>query len=147
MAPVTKRAAGEERKIAAPATSSGVPQRPSGVRARIGPTRGVVLQRLRHGRSIQPGAIALTRMSSAAQAIASDFVSCAMPPLLALYAARDPLPKKLSIEAMLTMQPRAWQHGAAAVQDAHRAGEVDVEHLGENLGVVLVAAPNGAGGS
>ena len=42
-------------------------------------------------------------MPSAAHEIASDFVSCARPPLLALYAGAGPLPKKLNMafEAIL----------------------------------------------
>ena len=80
-----KAAAGEQGTAAAPATSSGRPQRASGVRSRIASPR-------RHRRAsgaviavaIQPGAMALTRMPSGAQAMASDLVSCATPPLLAL---------------------------------------------------------------
>ena len=81
---MTKRAASLARNRTGPATSSGVPQRFSGVRVRIGSLRaGSFCSASVSGVAIQPGAIALTRMPSAAYAIASDFVSCAMPPLLA----------------------------------------------------------------
>src|SRR5262245_19074993 len=100
-------AAGDARNTAAPATSSGRPHRPSGVLATIAPERSASSQSaLVSAVVIHPGAIALTRIPLGAQAIASDLVSCAIPPLLALYAGATPLPKKLSIEAMLRMLPR-----------------------------------------
>ena len=64
---MTKPASGEARNSAGPATSPGSPQRPSGVRARIGAVAGgVLLQRPGQRRAIQPGAMAFTRMPSAA---------------------------------------------------------------------------------
>jgi hypothetical protein len=45
------------------------------------------------GVSIQPGASALTRMPSSAQATASDFVSCTMPPFDAACAGESGAPK------------------------------------------------------
>jgi hypothetical protein len=82
---VTNAAAGEQRKTAAPQTSFGSPHRPSGVprtisSCRCGSSYSAAVRLVR----IHPGAIALTRMPSAAQAIASDFVNWAIPPLLAL---------------------------------------------------------------
>jgi hypothetical protein len=59
------------------------------------------------GVSIQPGAIALTRMPSSAQATASDFVSCTMPAFDAAYPGESGAPKIACIEAMLTMAPLA----------------------------------------
>ena len=82
--PVMKAAASEARKSAPPATSSGTPQRPSGVRPMMValrpslPYTGAVMRLV-----IQPGASALTRMPSSAQAPASDWVSCMIPALLA----------------------------------------------------------------
>ncbi len=79
------RAAGEQRKTAAPAMSSGRAQRASGVRASIAALRcGSSCSACVKFVATQPGAIALTRMPSGAYAMASDFVSCATPPLLAL---------------------------------------------------------------
>ena len=60
------------------------------------------------GVSIQPGAIALTRMPSSAQATASDFVSCTTPPFDAAYAGDSGAPKIACIEAMLTTAPLAF---------------------------------------
>ena len=55
------------RKNTGPATSSGVPKRLSGVRARIGPLRaGSSCSACVSGVAIQPGATALTRMPSSA---------------------------------------------------------------------------------
>ena len=66
------------------ATSSGCPQRSAGSRSRIFLARsGLFLAPLAMRVSIQPGATALTRMPSAAQATASDLVICTTPPLLA----------------------------------------------------------------
>ena len=65
--PVMKAAAGVHRNTAARATSSGVPQRASGVRARMGPARaGSSCSAWVSGVAIQPGATALTRMPSGA---------------------------------------------------------------------------------
>ena len=65
--PVMKLAAGVHKNTAACATSCGVPQRPRGVRARIGPLRaGSSCSACVSGVAIQPGAMALTRMPSAA---------------------------------------------------------------------------------
>src|SRR5437868_5669031 len=83
--PVTNRAAGELRNTTAPATSAGSAQRPCGVRAKIAALRSVSSCSVWvNAVRTHPGASALTRMPSAAYAIASDFVSCATPPLLAL---------------------------------------------------------------
>ena len=82
---MTKAAAGEQRKITAPATSAGLPQRLSGVRLRIARDRaGSSWSAWVSGVAIQPGAMALTRMPSVAQAMARLLVSWATPPLLAL---------------------------------------------------------------
>src|SRR5262249_29517587 len=83
--PVMNAAAGEHRNRAAPATSSGRPQRPSGVLATIASDRdGSSNSGLVSAVWIQPGCSALTRIPSDAQAIANDLVSWATPPLLAL---------------------------------------------------------------
>ena len=93
--------------------SSGVPHRPSGVRSRIARLRaasdraGTVM-----GVSIQPGAIALTRMPSSAQATASDFVSCTTPPFDAAYAGDSGAPKIACIEAILMIAPLAFASAA-----------------------------------
>jgi hypothetical protein len=82
---VTKAAAGEHRKITEPARSPGVPQRFIGVRLRIASDRaGSSWSAWVSGVAIQPGAMALTRMPSAAQEMARLLVSCDIPPLLAL---------------------------------------------------------------
>src|SRR5215216_85421 len=100
------RAASLARNNAGPAISSGVPQRPSGVRSRMARLRalseraGTVI-----GVSIQPGAIALTRILLAAQATANDFVSCTTPALDAAYAGESGAPKIACIDAMLTIEP------------------------------------------
>jgi hypothetical protein len=57
--------------------------------------------------AIQPGAIALTLMPSAAQAPARALVNCATPPLDAVYAGTDGPPKNENIDAVLTIAPRA----------------------------------------
>src|SRR5256885_899358 len=77
--------AGPPRNTAMPARSSGVPQRPAGVRFRMRSLRPGTCRRASRvsSVSIQPGRIALTWMLSLAQAVASDFVSCTMAPLLA----------------------------------------------------------------
>ena len=78
---MTKRAASERRKSTTPATSSALPQRRIGVRATIASERDTsAIAGAVSGVSIQPGAMALARMPSAAQATAIDFVSCATPP-------------------------------------------------------------------
>ena len=83
--PVTKSQAGLARKTAMPAMSSGVAQRPAGVRASTRSCRPGTRARalLVSSVSIQPGRIALTWMLSVAQARASALVSWTMPPLLA----------------------------------------------------------------
>ena len=51
------------------------------------------------------------------------------------------------MEAMLTMPPRAAaSFGFAAARDAHRAREVDVDDVGEHVGVVLQVAADDARG-
>src|SRR3978361_1334184 len=83
--PVPNAAAFEHKNITGPATSSGVPQRFIGVRETIcAEPAGSCCSAAVRFEVIQPGATALTRICSGAQAIASDLVSCAMPPLLAL---------------------------------------------------------------
>ena len=76
------------RNTAMPARSSGLPQRPAGVRASTRSLRPGTCERAVAVRSvsIHPGSTALTWIPSFAQAVASDFVSCTMPPLLAQYA-------------------------------------------------------------
>jgi hypothetical protein len=64
------------------------------------------------GVSIQPGAIALTRMPSSAQATASDFVSCTTPAFDAAYAGHSGAPKMACIEATLMMEPLALASAA-----------------------------------
>lgn len=100
-------AADEQRNSAAPLKSAGFPHRPSGVRSTIARLRdGSSRSDFVNSVSIHPGAIALTRIPSAAQAIASDLVNCTTPPLLALYAGTYPLPIKLNIDATFRTQPR-----------------------------------------
>ena len=55
--------------------------------------------------SIQPGSTALTWMLSRAHALAADFVSCTMPPLLAPYAGANDAPKIDIMEPMLMILP------------------------------------------
>jgi hypothetical protein len=80
-----KAASFEHKNNTGPATSSGVPHLASGVRERI---TADLAESSRNasvsGVSIQPGATALTRIPSGAHAAASDLVSCAIPPLLAV---------------------------------------------------------------
>ena len=72
-----KRAASDARNRTAPATSSGSPQRPIGVRASTFATwTGSVRERADCSVTMKPGATALTRTPSGAQAMASDLVSC-----------------------------------------------------------------------
>ena len=79
-----KAAAGEARKSTGSATSSGCPQRPSGVRALTEATcAGSVRLRADCSVTMKPGAMALTRMPSGAHAMASDLVSCSTAALLA----------------------------------------------------------------
>ena len=67
-----KEASSDNKNNAAAATSSGVPQRPSGVRASIASLRsGFCRGDSVNGVSIQPGARALTRIPSIAHAAAS----------------------------------------------------------------------------
>ncbi|MNV55753.1 hypothetical protein D3C71_1479960 [compost metagenome] len=76
--PVIQRAAGEHRNTAARATSSTSPKPPNGILARIcSYSAGSSLRRRSHrppGNSMEPGAMALTRMRSRASSVASDVV-------------------------------------------------------------------------
>src|SRR5260221_1867102 len=92
MAPVTKDAASDVKNKTGPAISSGFPQRPNGGRDRIGADRaGSSRRSWVNVVAIHPGATAFTRIPSGAHATANDRVSCAIAPLLALYAgARGP---------------------------------------------------------
>src|ERR1700723_767254 len=102
IAPVIKRAASEQRNTAAPATSPGLPQRCIGVRPRMAADRLSSSTRPRVSSvAIQPGAMAFTRMPSAAQATASALVNCATPPLEAVYAGIAGPPKNESIDPVL----------------------------------------------
>ena len=75
----------EHKNNTGPATSSGVPHLASGVRERIAADLVASARNASvSGVSIHPGATAFTRIPSAAHAAASDFVSCAIPPLLAV---------------------------------------------------------------
>ena len=80
-----KDAASEQRNSTGPATSSGLPQRARAVRAEQlrGPGR-IVLERLRQRSRDPAGGDGVNANPFAAQASASDRVSCAIPPLLAL---------------------------------------------------------------
>src|SRR4030042_1644967 len=80
MTPVTNAAAREASNRAGPAMSIGWPQRPIGVRSKTRWTC-VASARARAVCSVmmKPGAIALTRTPSAAQAAASDLGSWATP--------------------------------------------------------------------
>src|SRR5476649_1644505 len=101
-----KPAASEHRNTAAPPISRGWPQRPKGVRLTMESERtGSSCAALVRSVSIQPGAMALTRMSGA-QATASDLVSCATPPFDAVYAGFMGEPKVDHSDATLTMAPR-----------------------------------------
>lgn len=90
-------------KTPAPASSSGSPKRPAGVRATmrscIAPlvATPVVISVV-----IQPGKITFTWIPSDAHAAASDFVSWTTPPLLAAYGMARSLPKSEYMEPMLT---------------------------------------------
>src|SRR5258705_3174179 len=76
--PVTNAAACEHKNITGPATSSGVPQRFIGVRATIcAEPAGSCCSAAVRLDVIHPGANALTRTWSGAQAIARDVVNCA----------------------------------------------------------------------
>ncbi len=82
---MTKLAPGPQRKAAALATSGASPQRASGVRCMIRRVASTsALSPAPSGVSIQPGAMALTRMRSAAYSQARERVSWTMAPLLAL---------------------------------------------------------------
>ena len=74
--PVTKRAASEARKTAAPASSSTLPKRPMGVRARNSFPRSELSSRFMLS-SVRktPGAMALTQTPCLAHSMASDCVS------------------------------------------------------------------------
>ena len=83
-APVMNAAAGEARNRTGPAMSAGSPQRPMGVRRVTAATcAGSVRLRADCWVTMKPGATALTLMPSAAQAMASDLVSCCTAALLA----------------------------------------------------------------
>ena len=80
-----KSDAEDARNAATPAMSSGVPQRPCGVRfstLSCSPAHLAGVRRLVRSVSIQPGSTALTWMLSFAQAVAIARVICTMPPLL-----------------------------------------------------------------
>src|ERR1700734_3937047 len=91
--PVTKSEARDARKTAVPIISSGWPQRPAGVRARISSFIGILRTATVKSVSIHPGAIALTWMLCGANSIAIDLVSCMIAPLAALYDGTRPEPK------------------------------------------------------
>lgn len=149
MAPVTNCAAGEHKNTAAPAMSRGSPHRASGVRARIASLRSGSSRSARvSGVRTHPGAMALTRIPSAAYASASDLVSCATPPLLALYPGTRPPPWNASTDAVLTIEPLPRPADAQLVAReraaTHRTGQVDGEHLLEDVDVVLGVPANDA---
>ena len=82
MMPVTYAASSEARKSAAPATSRGVPTRPSGTPSRMRATRASSVRGFMPVR-IQPGPMQLTRMPCAPNSTAMPLVSMRTPPLLA----------------------------------------------------------------
>src|SRR6185437_15770550 len=119
------RAAGEQRNTATPAMSSGSAQRRSGVRPTIALLRaGSSCKAFVSGVRTQPGAIALTRMPSSAYASASDFVSCATPPLLALYAGTSAPPTNDRTDAVLTIVPPPRVAAAASFGRARVAQRI-----------------------
>src|ERR1700730_10615469 len=83
-APVTYPLAGLASQIAVPAMSSGLAQRPAGMRAKTRSYKPGTWRRAPSVNSVsnQPGKSALTWMLSVAQARARLFVSWTMPPLL-----------------------------------------------------------------
>src|SRR5215467_15212721 len=92
--PLISLEADEARKIAAPANSSGSDHSPLGIRATTlslysGSSRPARLISV----LIKPGAIALTRIPSSANASANDFVSETTPVLAAPYAGARGDPK------------------------------------------------------
>src|SRR5262250_3063978 len=100
--PVTKLAASDARKTAAPTSSLSFPKRPMGVRVRNSlprsvPSRRAALSSVRK----TPGAMALTQTPLPAHSMASDFVSDATAALLAEYAATSKSATKLEREAIL----------------------------------------------
>src|SRR6185369_4876724 len=105
MAPVTKSEARDARKTAAPATSSGCPHRPAGVRERISAFRGMDFTGAVMSVSIQPGAIAFTCMLCGANSIAIDLVNWTIAPFAALYDGISPDPKNEYMLPMLMIFP------------------------------------------
>src|SRR5678815_727780 len=79
--PVMNAAAGEARNTAAPATSSGVPQRPSGVASDTSALRDE-LRSAANDVSIHPGASTLTRTRGPSDR-ASDLLNASTPPFTA----------------------------------------------------------------
>ncbi len=140
--PVMNAAAGEPRNMTAPATSAGLPQRPSGVLATIAAERAGSSVRGRVSAvSIQPGAIALTRIPSDAQAIASDFVNWATPPFARAVrgseAAAEKAEHRSEVDDTATA-PR--QQGTTGPAHAHRPHQVHVHDPMEALWLELEAA-------
>jgi hypothetical protein len=73
-------------------------------------------------------------MPSAAQAMASDFVNCSTPAFEDPYAGFRGLPKRAYIDAMFTIAPfAALSAGCIASAQRKRAGQVHVEHVGEEF--------------
>src|SRR5580704_13312027 len=87
--PVTKEAASDDSQITPSAISSACPIRPIGCTASAALRWRLSAGRLRAtiGVRINPGATALTRILALAYSNAPLRVSCATPPLAALYAA------------------------------------------------------------
>src|ERR1700722_11205250 len=104
--PFINAEAGEARNSAVPASSSGSAQSPAGRRAiTLLKNSGLVRPPSLISVLIQPGAIAFTRMPSAANPIASDFVSDMTAVLAAAYAGTCGAPKYAYFDAMFMMQP------------------------------------------
>src|SRR5690606_15896901 len=104
VSPVTWREAGEARKTAAAAISSGLDAAFSGVPAaafaRIRSTADSGMPLPNHGVSMNPGQMALTRILGAS-ARASESVMVLSAPLEAAYGTDEPMPVTPAMEAVL----------------------------------------------
>src|ERR1700684_2414494 len=108
VSPVTWRAAGDAKKIAAPARSSGLEATFKGAAAatawRRPSTRSGGMPRPNHGVSMKPGQMAFTRILGAS-ALASDKVMVTNAPFEAAYGTDEPSPVTAAMEAVLTTAP------------------------------------------
>src|SRR2546426_1009773 len=138
--PVIAPASGLARKTIAPAISSGWSRRPSGMRRVAARTKVSFSKNAAViGVTVKPGATAFTRTPCTAQSIASDRVSAATAPLLAVYAACEGSETSAACDATLTTEPApALRSGANAWQAVQGSDHVHLVVAAEVVGRKVV---------